>query len=233
MNDPENFVSRWSRLKRESAKEQTNPAQPALPANEKPGADRIRVDTDRPAAVSAEPSAPFDESSLPPIESITAGTDIRAFLQKNVPAHLTRAALRRAWTTDPAIRDFIGIAENQWDFTDPAAMPGFGPLTPTDDVARLVAQAMGKLGDVGEPATGGVLPTEEHAPAATAALAQHDASPRTQAIGMPEEMKASAEQSRIVEAEHCKENAATQHAIASAETVPDRSRRSHGSALPK
>ena len=26
------------------------------------------------------------------------------------------------------IRDFVGLAENDWDFTAPAAMPGFGPL---------------------------------------------------------------------------------------------------------
>ena len=91
----------------------------------------------------AEPA--FDPTSLPPIESITAGSDIRAFLQAGVPAELTKAALRRVWTTDPAIRDFIGIAENQWDFTDPTAMPGFGPLEATDDVRELVAQAMGKL----------------------------------------------------------------------------------------
>ena len=63
-----------------------------------------------------------------PIDSIVAGSDIRAFLQSGVPAELTKAALRRAWTTDPAIRDFIGIAENQWDFTDPTSIPGFGPL---------------------------------------------------------------------------------------------------------
>ena len=37
--------------------------------------------------------------------SITAATDIRAFLAPGVPAELTRAALRRAWTADPAIRD--------------------------------------------------------------------------------------------------------------------------------
>ena len=70
-----------------------------------------------------------------------------------MPAELTKAALRRAWTTDPAIRDFIGIAENQWDFTDPTAMPGFGPLEATDDVRKLVAQAMGKLGKVSEPSS--------------------------------------------------------------------------------
>ena len=41
---------------------------------------------------------------------------------------MSRAALRRAWAADPAIRDFVGLAENAWDFNDPHAMPGFGPL---------------------------------------------------------------------------------------------------------
>jgi len=52
---------------------------------------------------------------LPSVDTITVDTDIRAFLKSRVPAELTRAALRRAWSSDPAIRDFIGIAENQWD----------------------------------------------------------------------------------------------------------------------
>ena len=45
---------------------------------------------------------------------------------KIFPLELSRAALRRAWAADPAIRDFVGLAENAWDFTDPTAMPGFG-----------------------------------------------------------------------------------------------------------
>jgi len=89
------------------------------------------------AAAPDSPASPaFDPASLPPLHSITAGTDIRSFLGSNVPLDLTKAALRRAWVTDPAIRDFIGIAESQWDFNDPTAMPGFGPLS-AGDVAGL------------------------------------------------------------------------------------------------
>ena len=62
-----------------------------------------------------------------------------------MPARLAQAALRRAWTSDPAIRDFIGIAENQWNFTDPNGILGFGPMRETDDVASLVAQALGTV----------------------------------------------------------------------------------------
>jgi hypothetical protein len=57
-------------------------------------------------------------------------------LAPGVPPDLTRAALRRAWVADPKIHDFIGIAENQGDFTAVDAMPGFGPLGSPDDVRR-------------------------------------------------------------------------------------------------
>jgi hypothetical protein len=90
------------------------------------------------------PAPGVDVGALPPIESIVAGSDIRAFLKEGVPAALTRAALRQAWSSDPAIRDFVELAENQWDFARPETIPGFGPLGATDEVQRLVAQALGE-----------------------------------------------------------------------------------------
>lgn len=93
--------------------------------------------------IAAATDQPFDPASLPAIEAITVNTDITGFLQSRVPAALTRAALRQAWASDPAIRDFIGIAENQWDFNDPDAMPGFGPLPESADMPALLAQALG------------------------------------------------------------------------------------------
>ena len=94
--------------------------------------------------------------------SITAATDIRAFLAPGVPPELTRAALRRAWVADPKIRDFIGIAENQWDFTAADSMPGFGPLGPLDDVRRMVARVMGEEPERPEAST--VTASAENAP---------------------------------------------------------------------
>jgi hypothetical protein len=37
---------------------------------------------------------------------------------------------RFLWT-DPAIKDFVGISENGWDFSKPDGVPGFGPLPPS------------------------------------------------------------------------------------------------------
>jgi hypothetical protein len=92
---------------------------------------------------------PFDLASLPPIELIDAETDLRAFLGEGVPAEVTRAALRRGWSTDPAIRDSIGLSENSWDFNTPGAMPGFGCLEP-EDIRRLAAQIIQHAEATGE-----------------------------------------------------------------------------------
>ncbi|SEF10621.1 Protein of unknown function [Rhizobiales bacterium GAS191] len=145
MSRPENFLSRWSRRKLQSGRDRDFlPAGPSPnPKETEPAAGKEAMPVAPPER--SEPASPaFDPASLPSIESIVARTDIRPFLQSGVPAELMRNALRRAWATDPAIRDFIGIAENQWDFNDVHAMPGFGPLRATDDVASLAAQMLGR-----------------------------------------------------------------------------------------
>lgn len=135
MTAPENPLSRWLRLKRETV------------SNSRADLDDPRTRSVGPPT--AEPEAEVDEAladsqELPSVDAITFDTDIRAFLKSRVPAELTRAALRRAWTSDPAIRDFVGIAENQWDFNDPTTIPGFGPLQGNDDVSVLLRQAFGQ-----------------------------------------------------------------------------------------
>src|SRR5260370_39637743 len=122
MSDQE-FLARWHRRKQEATEARDGNAapEPAEPIQEH--------DLTPPPGIAENPPNPeVDLSSLPPIESIDAATDITAFLRKGIPQELSRAALRRAWAADPAIRDFIGLAENAWDFNDPNAMPGFGPL---------------------------------------------------------------------------------------------------------
>jgi len=131
MSDPENFLARWSRLKREAASGVTNVG------------DDAPVEAPQEADV---PSIPvFDPASLPSVESIDAATDIRPFLEACVPEELTRAALRSTWSADPAIRDFVGIAESQWDFNDPATIPGFGVHAAADYVCSLAVDGVGNL----------------------------------------------------------------------------------------
>jgi len=137
MTAPENPLSRWSRLKREAVSK----GQAAADQDDAAACSAAAQDT--PPEAGLDEGLVVEQEELPSIDAITVDTDIRAFLKSRVPAELTRAAIRRAWVSDPAIRDFIGIAENQWDFNDPAAISGFGPMLGTDDVTALLAQAFG------------------------------------------------------------------------------------------
>jgi hypothetical protein len=141
MSDPENFLSRWSRRKREVWRETEQADRPAPAVNAPAEDDHTSGD----AALCPPPTPTnlaFDPGSLPPIQSITAETDIRGFLGAGVPSELTRAALRRAWACDPAIRNFVGLADYDWDFNASDSIAGFGPLRMTDDVAKMAAQVL-------------------------------------------------------------------------------------------
>jgi hypothetical protein len=89
-----------------------------------------------------ENGLPFDPANLPAIESIGADSNNRDFLEAGVPEDLARAALRRVWSLDPAIRDFVGLSENSWGFNAPGAMDGFGPI---DGLGRILSRLLGKL----------------------------------------------------------------------------------------
>jgi hypothetical protein len=144
MSQDDSFISRWSRLKRDWRSRRERDAERrgnAAPSRAGPGA----ANKDTGAETETGATSAVDLARLPSIDSITADTDISVFLQSGVPTKLTEAALRRAWVSDPVIRDFIGIAENQWDFTDPTTIPGFGPGQGTGDKLSLVIRAAGIL----------------------------------------------------------------------------------------
>lgn len=134
------FLNRWSRRKR------------GLPVSPTEEPEALQPDTGEgvsgadQASVSAEPADEdaFDVSMLPSIEDLTEHSDVQAFLQKGVPEALKNAALRKVWSADPFIRDYIGPAEYAWDFNDPTAMPGFGPLDPETDITAMLRDIMGE-----------------------------------------------------------------------------------------
>jgi hypothetical protein len=141
MTEREDFLARWSRLKKTN---RTAGDEPVASAVGQSTADSTPDATALPPSDATGPPD-FDSTSLPPIESLTAESDIRPFMQVGVAPELKLAALRAAWITDPTIRDFVGIADSQWDFNDPTAMPGFGPLEGTDDASKLFAQRASQL----------------------------------------------------------------------------------------
>jgi Protein of unknown function (DUF3306) len=135
----ENFIQRWSRRKRAAKALDPGETGPGRPEHEDACADSS-------ASAESAPLPAVDPPALPPIESITATSDVRAFLAPGVPEELTRAALRRVWMTDPTIRDFVGLAENQGDFTKPEGVPGFGSLELTEELRRVLAGVFGDPG---------------------------------------------------------------------------------------
>jgi hypothetical protein len=195
MSRDEPFLARWSRRKRAVAVQ--------------PDAER---DPPPNAAESAKPVSPTGGEAppamlLPPIESIESASDITAFLAPGVPLELTRAALRRAWTADPAIRDFIGLSENAWDFNASGGVPGFD-LLGADDARRLVAQVLSE-------------PQAADPSRPTVTLADGSASP-------PE-----AAAQAVPIAEPAESIAATQHEDDDRKASESRSHRRHGGALPQ
>jgi Protein of unknown function (DUF3306) len=139
----EGFLSRWSRRKR-AVVEGRAPEEAAPPVAEAPPALVPE------AEVKTEAEDEFDPASLPPVESLTIESDFKAFLHRKVPLDLRAAALRRAWSLDPAIRDFIGPADYAWDFNAPDGVPGFA-LELGGDAMKLLSHALGLDAPVPKP----------------------------------------------------------------------------------
>jgi hypothetical protein len=212
----EQFLARWSRRKQEAN------AGHAEPASEEAAEANGPLPSDRAAAEPVPPET--DISNLLPIESIDADTDITAFLRPGIPQELSRAALRRAWGADPAIRDFVGLAENAWDFNDPNAMAGFGAL---DFSAEQVDVLVRRI-------VGGVMEATESLPNPPAEAAEDAARPARAEAGFTQLSKAITDSRPFEEsaaAELPPECVASQPIAASEDTsIP---RRRHGGALPR
>ncbi|MGT2478788.1 DUF3306 domain-containing protein (plasmid) [Methylobacterium oryzae CBMB20] len=92
-------------------------------------------------------SEPADDAvvELPSLEALTPETDLVPFLRAGVPAALRNAALRRMWSLDPAIRDFVQreAREYAYDWNTPGGVPGLGPLLPSDDVQAMLGRLLG------------------------------------------------------------------------------------------
>jgi hypothetical protein len=175
----------------------------------------------------------FDLSTLPSLDSITAATDVTAFLRKGVPLELSRAALRRAWTADPAIRDFVGLAENAWDFNDPNAIPGFGPLDYSQEQMReLVGKILGEVREAAED------PASHQPPQATSGIDKRSAAlapePQPPAVPAAESIDSTTEPAatQLVRPSNDADIAVRKSGKEAEEDIPV-VRRAHGTALPR
>lgn len=161
-SNDEPFLSRWARRKQDARsgdKAETADVQPTP----------VQTDATAPDA-GAPADAEFDLSQLPKIEELTVETDIAAFLDKRVPAVLRNAALSRMWTLDPTIRDFIEVAENQWNWNVPGGAPfyelmepGTGASTLLADATSAIVRPLGTPSDDGQPGADAISKTEKAA----------------------------------------------------------------------
>jgi hypothetical protein len=219
MSDNEEFLSRWSRRKREAKQAAEADARPAEPMDAHPPVPS--------EAFAADPAnSEVDLSGLPPVDSIDAASDITVFLRQGIPRELSRAALRRAWSADPAIRDFVGLAENAWDFNDPDAMPGFGPLDPS----QVELGALARRTVEGAQQVVATLPDTQAAAGEAGQSAGRESNPGRDPVPMPS----------IADAHTPDTTADTQTASAAPQPIAKvghekmpASRRTHGGALPR
>jgi hypothetical protein len=232
MSERETFLARWSRRKHAAVAEPGETRTVAASAEEKTeaketgegvaSAARLHEDNTAPVARRPDVVPPlFDLASLPPIESIAADTDIRAFLAPGVPPELARAALRRAWAADPKVRDFVGLADYDWDFNAPGSMAGFGPLEMTEELRQIAALILGPrpTADLTTPSELYELLGQEDSSGQNAELV-HDKSEPEQQVGAP-----TSERDRPLEAAQNQSDATEKSQL----VVTPR----HGGALPK
>jgi Protein of unknown function (DUF3306) len=234
----EDFLTRWSRRKRDVAETEQAKVPDESPHAGAPGehdtiaGNGIPENAEAVEPVDAIGPPAFDLTSLPSIESITAATDIRPFLAPGVPADIARAALRRAWSSDPRIRDFVGLADYDWDYHTPGSAAGFGPLEMTDELRRMVARILGDIVDTDtpkrpdEPATGTECVEEPLALGAEVKLI----APGNE---IPPSLDRPMDHAGSVIAVETTASAALQHVTPQDELPRSPIRRGHGRALPK
>ena len=222
MSADQSFLARWARRKRAAAEKVQRQPEP------KDTGEGATPETAAASPPPGETQSPVDPAILPSIETISAGSDIRPFLAAGVPADLTRAALRRAWSADPAIRDFIGLSENSWDFNAPGGVPGFGALT-MEEARRLLSRVMEEPEALSPVRSAVELSADDQAPAPVSESNQ----PAPGSVA--DQMKLV----RDTDADHRnprpgggKTNIAVQHEREERESCPPLARRRHGGALP-
>lgn len=137
--DNNNIFARWSRRKQAVRDSEIPAAEEEQDAAEEAAAEMDAERADRQLAA----EKPDAGEPLPILEDLTADSDLSAFLRQGVPKALKRAALRKMWSLDPAIRDYIGPSEYAWDFNQPGSMAGFGPLDSKESVAEFLSTMSG------------------------------------------------------------------------------------------
>jgi hypothetical protein len=148
----DNILARWSRRKLATRLDEAPaPHEAEQEPDEIAAADDAPVLAPSPSETEAEELDAEVVEPLPRVEDLTAESDVTAFLKKGVPMALKQAALRRIWSLDPGIRDYVGPSEYAWDFNQPGSMAGFGPLDAKEAVVGFLSKAARAIDSVAQP----------------------------------------------------------------------------------
>ncbi|KQZ95325.1 hypothetical protein ASD64_18760 [Mesorhizobium sp. Root157] len=148
----DNILARWSRRKLAKLLDEAPASHEAEhEPDEITAADGAPVSQPSPSETEAEELDAEVVEPLPRVEDLTAESDVTAFLKKGVPMELKQAALRRIWSLDSGIRDYVGPSENAWDFNQPGSMAGFGPLDAKKAVVSFLSKAAHAIDSVAQP----------------------------------------------------------------------------------
>ena len=126
----EAFLSRWSRRKREAAREPIAQAFPSVTDASAVGTPVALVNGPSAATavsrakepVSVDDHLPAHVPSLPPVDSLTIDSDFAQFLQPRVPESLRRAAVKKLFA-DPHFNVMDGLDTYIDDYSKPDPLP--------------------------------------------------------------------------------------------------------------
>jgi hypothetical protein len=251
-SEDEPFLSRWARRKRDAARPiqvddaarvpqagpdlavhgtATQAQPPALAdaltgASAPPGAETAKGPTDR--------DQPLDLDTLPKVDELTVESDITAFLDKRVPALLRNAALSRMWSLDPTIRDFIEVAENQWNWNIPGGAPFYEEMLPGSAGNTLIADATSAISRLASDPVKVAEPGPSLADASDQAPKPAPVEPLANPAAMPPEISS---ETSVAQEQIAPRLAQREPAAAIPDAVQDHAaaqpaRRRHGGALP-
>jgi hypothetical protein len=143
------FLSRWSRLKQEAAKQApSQPTEAELAAARAAEEARAAEAAARDAAAREAEEREREEivARLPRIEDLAADSDFRPFMHPLVPQALRSAALARLWLLDPGISGYVDPAldyAHNWHV--PGGIPGGGPPPSAEEVQSTLRQIFARF----------------------------------------------------------------------------------------
>ncbi len=129
----EPFLSRWSRLKQESARPAKQPEAEATTTDHAAldtshPDEAVRPPTERIPEIAKKPEQPALDLEKIDFDSLDAHSDYKPFMSAEVPDEVRNKALAKLWVSDPVLAAPEQLSDYMEDFTDAARAVPMGTL---------------------------------------------------------------------------------------------------------